>query len=116
MPCPISLLFINLHGSEYLVAAQLCPYGGEVGGGRGEPGERKVHGTQHVRGAVKAPGAAHTSPGRRRAPGHGHSALREHERRIPLREGRKGMGWMEFQGSEVLQMVAEPPPPPSLPR
>lgn len=41
MPCPISLLFINLHGSEYLVAAQLCPYGGEAGGGWGGWGREK---------------------------------------------------------------------------
>lgn len=41
MPCPISLLFINLHGSEYLVAAQLCPYGGETGGGWGSRGREK---------------------------------------------------------------------------
>lgn len=41
MPCPISLLFINLHGSEYLVAAQLCPYGGETGGGWESRGREK---------------------------------------------------------------------------
>lgn len=38
MPCPVSLLFINLHGSEYLVAAQLCSQGdGAVGGGKSSP-------------------------------------------------------------------------------
>lgn len=43
MPCPISLLFINLHGSEYLVAAQLCPYGGEMFWGTWGRGEEELH-------------------------------------------------------------------------
>lgn len=54
MPCPISLLFINLHGSEYLVAAQLCPYGGEVCGGEDGRvrGREKFTDMRHVQGSV----------------------------------------------------------------
>ena len=53
MPCPISLLFINLHGSEYLVAAQLCPYGGETWrGGWESRGREKFTNMQHVQGSL----------------------------------------------------------------
>lgn len=72
----------------------------------GEPGEGKVHHTQHVRGAANVPGAAHTSPGTRGAQGR---VCPEHERRIPHREGSKGMGGMEFQGSGVPQIMAQTP-------
>lgn len=64
MPCPISLLFINLHGSEYLVAAQLCPYGGETWGEDGRVGGReKFTSMQHVRGSLykRSLEAGHTS-------------------------------------------------------
>lgn len=73
-------------------------------------GEGKVHRRRHIRGAVKAPGAARTSPGAGGAQGLPYSALREHGKRMPHREGSRGMGWMEFQGSEVLQMVAQAHP------
>lgn len=42
MPCPISLLFINLHGSRYLGAARLCP--GAGGGGRSSAGRSEHRG------------------------------------------------------------------------
>lgn len=60
MPCPISLLFINLHGSEYLVAAQLCPYGGEMWGDVG-PGGGGVACERYRVCSVSTLGAAHTS-------------------------------------------------------
>lgn len=66
MPCPISLLFINLHGSRYLVAARLCP-----GAGGGE----KLSGAQRAQGSLHSPvGTPRSSPKTRGAPCEGESS------------------------------------------
>lgn len=78
MPCPISLLFINLHGSQYLVAAQLGPGGGgRSSAARGEHRDlgRAARGvprsSPETRGApagvclVLQPCESESSPGRR---------------------------------------------------
>lgn len=87
MPCPISLLFINLHGSEYLVAAQLCPYGGGTGGGWGSRGREKF--TTHSTSEELRMCRELLTPARE------HGGLREGN---PAQGGEQGNGWDGIPG------------------